>query len=116
MNSSYLVVADGLPVAIADVSAPLDGVPGVPDGAWCVNRVHVMRPYRGRGHGREVMRRLLAAADGEGVALWLTINPYGELTFDDLDAWYRRCGFTTPEEYGGGLYVREPASHATPTP
>ena len=55
----------------------------------------------GRGHAGALMRRVMATADDHGITLMLVPEPYGdvigacgELTADDLKAWYGRLGFT----------------------
>jgi hypothetical protein len=50
------------------------------------------------------MRECLADADAEGVTLYLWINAYGDMSEEQLSAWYKRCGFVEQE----GLYTRRP--------
>jgi GNAT superfamily N-acetyltransferase len=68
----------------------------LPGGGWVVCRVNT--PYRSRGKGiaRRLMAQVLADADAEGVTLWLGINPYGPMDYDQLESWYRRLGFKGP--------------------
>ena len=49
--------------------------------------------HRGNGYGSELLDRILADADAEDVILRLNIDPYGDMTFDQLREWYGRNGF-----------------------
>lgn len=69
-----------------------------------ITRVSVLPSSRGKGHARELMRRVLLDADKERVTLYLEILSSGGLTHDELEAWYLRLGFV----YRRGLYVRRP--------
>jgi len=73
-----------------------------PDGLL-INRVNTPFDHRCKGHARELMRECLADADAEGVTLYLHINAYGHMTYEQLAAWYERLGFENRE----GLFVRE---------
>lgn len=68
-----------------------------------ITRINVPAKYRGQGHGSNMLRELCAKADAEGITLWLEINPYGDMTYEQLEAWYRRYGFK-----GTGIYKRKP--------
>jgi hypothetical protein len=54
------------------------------------------------------MEQVLTDADAEGVTLWLDINPYGPMCYNDLEAWYFRLGFTEVCEPGKYRYRRLP--------
>lgn len=88
--------------AIIDLSDMWDGM--------CVNRVNVPEAFRGKGIMRSLMAKCLEDADRENVTLYLGINPYGNLTYEELEAWYLRLGFEhhSTEE---GWYVRKPKLH-----
>ena len=58
-----------------------------------VNRISVLAPHRGKGIGRKLMEEMLQNADREQVSLVLDINPYGDMNFKQLEAWYGRLGF-----------------------
>lgn len=72
--------------------------------AYCINRVFVPSDFRGQGFGSKVLALCLEDADRLNVTLWLTINPYGDLDYKSLDAWYKRNGFV----FNGEVYVRKP--------
>ena len=63
-----------------------------PEGGREVNRVSVLKPHRGKGIARRLMSEMLKDADSEGITLWLDINPYGDMDFAELLAWYHRLG------------------------
>lgn len=85
--------------AIIDLSPMWDG--------YCINRVNVPAPSRGKGIMRALMGQCLCDADLQNVTLYLGINPYGDLTYDQLEAWYMRLGFV-PHKTETGWYVRSP--------
>jgi predicted GNAT family N-acyltransferase len=72
-----------------------------------ITRINVPAGFRGKGHGRELLRQCIEAADAEHLPLYLNINPYGELTYKELKEWYSRYGFELWEEH---YYRRLPRS------
>jgi GNAT superfamily N-acetyltransferase len=69
-----------------------------------ISRIFTPRGIRSRGYGREALERLCEAADEDDVRLVLGVNPYGELTHEQLVCFYESVGF----EWDGELMVREP--------
>lgn len=85
--------------------------PGEFHPGWTISRVSVLPPNRGRGLARALMARVLADADAEGAVLFLDVQPDASgtgLTFDQLYAWYARCGFE-PSRLGYPSMVRVPS-------
>lgn len=78
--------------------------PNLLQGGMDLNRINVPAGSRGQGIGRKLMEEVLADADREGLILWLDINPYGAMTYEELEAWYLRIGFEPHE----GRYRRLP--------
>lgn len=68
-----------------------------------ITRINVPKEFRGRGIGHKLLLQCLADADAEGVTLWLEINAYGDMTYEQLESWYKRHGFK-----GHGIYKRKP--------
>ena len=64
-----------------------------PDGTWDLNRINVPAKYRGVGVGSALLIEVLGSADAEGIDLYLDLNPYGALNYEQLEAWYARHGF-----------------------
>lgn len=52
------------------------------------------KTHRGRGIARSLMDEVLADADQEGTTLCLNINAYGDMSWEELEAWYLRLGFS----------------------
>lgn len=73
-------------------------------GSYVVSRVIVSAEYRGQGYARQLMQEVLRDADAAGVTLLLEINPYGDMTYEQLESWYMRLGFCKD---GSGVYRRE---------
>lgn len=69
-----------------------------------VQTVFVRVGHRLRGHGRELMREILADADAEQKVLLLTsgIGREGALSTEELVAWYARLGFDVLAPDAGG--------------
>lgn len=65
----------------------------IDDNLYEVNRINVPFKHRGKGIGRELMKAMIENADEEKATLVLDINPYGEMTYNDLRSWYERNGF-----------------------
>lgn len=98
----YQRLPDVLPV-IADL------IPDYVEGMTAISRIHVLPPFRRLGYGSTVLRRIIRDADSEGVTLCLEINPYGEMTYDQLAKWYESYGFHLSQSYSESkLYVRSP--------
>lgn len=58
-----------------------------------IHRINVPQQFRGQGLGTQLLTEVCLAADAENTCLWLDINPYGQLSFEQLEEWYRRYGF-----------------------
>jgi hypothetical protein len=97
MKSAYYEML-GSTLAILDVSRNVLG------SGYVICRINVPYRFRSQGIGRRIMASALADADAEGVDLWLDINPYGEMTYEQLEAWYVRCGFVKQDS---GRYLRK---------
>lgn len=74
--------------SIADLIAPGELAPG-----WCISRINVPEPHRGKGNGTKILKRILADADAEGRTLWLEVHSSGPLDNNQLIDWYTRHGF-----------------------
>ncbi len=77
-------------IAIADLST--DFYSGTPSQLY-LSRINVPGDHIGQGFGRTLMHQVLDAADDEAITLALELNPTYGLSFDQLEAWYRRLGF-----------------------
>lgn len=96
---------------IVDNHAPeVDLLPGYEMGlgesSRVVSRVITPRRLRKQGRARDLMQEVLRDADAEGITLWLEINPYGEMNYEALEAWYKRLGFQWHDSIN--LMVRRP--------
>ena len=81
--------------------------------ACWVSRLYTPPKIRRRGYARQAMQMLCDAADAEGIRLVLGINPYGDMSYADLERFYRSFGFVKNDELAtilvdDGLFVREP--------
>lgn len=92
---------DGPPyIGIADLTNIGEMVPG----SMTITRINIPAAYRGQGYGTQLLRSITQAADEAGVDLSLEIMPSGPLDYDDLEAWYKRHGFT---QIGDNIYYRK---------
>lgn len=76
-----------------------------PGPASMITRVNVPAEYRRQGIATRLMNQVLSDADKDGVTLVLEINPYGEMSWNQLASWYTRLGFV---ETDGKVFIREP--------
>lgn len=67
--------------------------PGELTDYWTITRINIPAEHRGHGYGSDLLRRILADADEEGVILALEVFPSGPLDYDVLEQWYGRYGF-----------------------
>ena len=103
MKHSYSKILGSVRLAVLDL-IPTMGLDGMKEDGLVISRVNTPHDHRGRGHARELMRECLADADASGITLYLWINAYGDMSDEQLGAWYERCGFKN----GNVLFVREP--------
>ena len=75
------------PIGIAEASM----LPG--EGIYYFNRLYVNPKYRKKEYGKRLLNTLLDYMDSINTALCLDINPYGEMTYEQLKAFYMRYGF-----------------------
>ncbi len=69
-----------------------------------ITRINVPDEHRGKGIGSQLLKSCCAAADEEGVDLWLEIAPTDGLDFHQLELWYTRHNFNWVR--GADLMVR----------
>lgn len=60
---------------------------------WFFNRLFVKKNYRGNGYGSKVLDKMLEIIKNKNITLELMINPYGEMTYEQLEAFYLRHDF-----------------------
>lgn len=60
-----------------------------------ITRINVPAEWRGTGVGRSLLKRCCDVADQSKTNLYLEISAYtdGKMQYDELRAWYERCGF-----------------------
>jgi GNAT superfamily N-acetyltransferase len=59
------------------------------------NRLFVNRKIRGNGIAKKLLEKVAIWADETKVNIFLSINPYGDLTLEQLIELYSRYGFTS---------------------
>lgn len=109
MKCVYSIRLDSLRVAVLDTQPiDVDLASMIGPGGFMITRINVPPRYRGRGHGSELLQMVCEDADYEGVSLVLEINPYGDMTYDQLLSWYSRYGFVQLEGCEDEVFVRTP--------
>lgn len=88
----------------------VDIVPGTEMGVTGVvlTRINVPSRYRGKGHGSDILKRVLADADATNTRIFLEPAASGGLDQDSLIEWYQRHGFKWMKGYVGCILVRHP--------
>lgn len=71
-----------------------------------VNRLLVPEQCRRKGIGTALMEEFIGYIDHNHLSAELSINPYGEMTYEQLQKFYGKYGFVADEEIEG-LFVRE---------
>ena len=91
--SSYIILENPSDIAVLDATDVGEYTE--------INRINVPPLHRGKGYGSKLLKEVCQKADEFGIELRLSINPYGELTYEQLLAWYERYGFEffSKEEY-----------------
>lgn len=70
-----------------------------------ITRINVPEPHRGKGIGHKLLTQCCADADMLGITLWLEIQSSDGLSYDQLEAWYKRHGFK-----GHSIFKRKPTA------
>ena len=74
------------------------------------NRVKSNKP--GHGGGTKVMKQLLNKIDSLGIPLLNHVNPYGNLSMDQLVEYYKKYGFVQySPEYGDTVLIYYPPAN-----
>ncbi|MFJ2112310.1 GNAT family N-acetyltransferase [Streptomyces sp. NPDC087850] len=64
-----------------------------------LTEIAVWPEHRAKGWGSEILKQVCRAADAEGIALMLSVDPGpGGLSDEELAAWYGRYGFQRLQE------------------
>lgn len=73
-------------------------ISSIDDKCWYVNRLYVQPKYRNQGFATAMMKELTSEADAQGKDILIEINPYGDLDYDQLKAFYLKFGFIQIDE------------------
>lgn len=106
MKTSFIIKLAPARIAIADISK-------ISGNLYEINRINVPPEYRGRKHGRALLKQILVEADSVSASLRLNISPSGGLGLRKLQAWYARNAFT---QRGDGYWYRDPHGAQLPAP
>lgn len=60
---------------------------------WYFNRLFVQPEYRNKGIGTAMLKELLLIIEEKEDVLQLDINPYGEMSYEQLEEFYIQSGF-----------------------
>lgn len=60
---------------------------------WYFNRLFVFPNFRKKFYGSMLLDELLSIVKEKNIILQLDINPYGEMTYEQLEDFYIRHGF-----------------------
>lgn len=107
MKCTYLIRLSDIRSAVADTMRVEARDFGLDTDQKCrlITRINVPVGFRGNGIGSELLSTLLNDADSEDVILLLSIQPYGDMTYDQLLDWYTRHGFEPTDDE---VFVRFP--------
>jgi len=71
-----------------------------------LTRINVPIASRGKGVGSRLLDSILADADKDNITLFLEISPSNGLSYEQLEKWYLRKGFSP----WNGVYRRLPGA------
>lgn len=91
MKTCIIIKLSPVKIAIADLTK-------VRHRTYEINRLNVPEGYRGRGHGRELLKQVMHEADRWGCILRCYSMSSGPLNNEALDAWYIRNGFVRNQD------------------
>ena len=60
---------------------------------WYFNRLFVSNEFRNRGYAKLLLSELIKILNQKQIILWLDINPYGDLNYEQLEKLYMKYGF-----------------------
>ncbi|WP_143288705.1 GNAT family N-acetyltransferase [Calderihabitans maritimus] len=66
--------------------------------SWFFNRLFVPPEHRRKGIANALMEELVKILDAKCITLRNEINPYGDMTYEQLLAFYKKFGFKKTEE------------------
>ena len=81
-------------------------------GCMYFNRLFVKEPYRGHGYGTFLIDTLLFILAEKKLSIILDINPYGDMSYDDLEKFYMRHGFERYDVKGIPRYICWPKKYS----
>lgn len=70
-----------------------------------ITRINVPKKHRGKGYASVLLKECIADADETKTTLFLEIQSSDGLSYEQLEAWYRRHGFK-----GFTMFKRRPKS------
>ena len=77
---------------------------------WYFNRLFVRADYRNQGYAKFLLSKMINIKKKKKINLWLDINPYGDLNYNQLEKLYIRYGF---KKYDYGyIFVNDPPLNA----
>lgn len=92
---------EGVRIALAELShvpgieETLKGLPPHLAGRWMwFSRLNVPAPLRRKGLATKLLNEMEAWADAVGAGIINCINPYGDMSFEDLAHLYEKHGFS----------------------
>lgn len=72
----------------------------IKDNIWYFNRLFVYPLHRGNSYGRILLEELLSLIKEKDAILELDINPYGQMTYEQLEKFYMNHGFIKVTQKG----------------
>jgi GNAT superfamily N-acetyltransferase len=80
------------PIGIAEASLMSNDM-------YYFNRLYVNQKYRRKNYGTKLLNTMLDYIDSIKGRLYLDINPYGDMNYEQLKLFYMRYGFKETDEH-----------------
>lgn len=68
---------------------------------WYFNRLIIPPHCRSKSYAKQLMQKLIEVLDKNNITLLCDINPYGDLTYEQLDGLYKSYGFVDVDYIDG---------------
>ena len=81
-----ILASDSVPVGCANTSR-------IHNNVFYFNRLFVQPEFRNKGYATEMLKTLLEKFKEKHYVLYLDINPYGDLNYEELETFYMKHGF-----------------------
>ena len=105
-----IFASNSVPIGYMNTSRPIGyaNTSRIHDNVFYFNRLFVQPEFRNKGYATEILKTLLEKFKEKHYVLYLDINPYGDLNYEELETFYMKHGFKKYKVYNkiiGNFYT-----------